>query len=54
MKAPTTIKGYLAVISMIQKIPVSTLKGFKALPTNKQGDLLELTAHVDNIINNED
>jgi len=51
MKAPATIKGYLSIVNMLQTIPVSTLKGFDELPEDIQGDLLELTASIDNIIN---
>lgn len=51
MKPPTTIKGYLSIVNMLQTIAVSHLKGFENLPVNVQGDLLELTASIDNIVN---
>lgn len=39
---------------MLQTIPVSTLKGFDTLPENIKGDLGELTASIDNIVNEWD
>lgn len=51
MKEPTTIKGFLSLMALVQSIQVSTLKGFDLLSENDQQLLLFMKADIDNNLN---
>ena len=51
MKEPTTIKGYIRLIRNIEKIAVSTLKGYDKLNQEQKKILSEISGQISNNIN---
>jgi hypothetical protein len=50
MKEPKTIKGYIAMIKLIEKMTVFDKKGFDKLPEKQQSALIALSAEISNRI----
>ena len=51
MKEPSTIKGYVKLIRNIEKIAVSTLKGYDKLNQEQKNILAEISGQISNNIN---
>lgn len=51
MKEPKTIKGYIKLIRNIEKIAVSTLKGYDNLNQEQKNILSEISGQISNNIN---
>ena len=51
MKEPKTIKGYIKLIRNIEKIAVSTLKGYDDLNQEQKNILSEISGQISNNIN---
>lgn len=51
MKEPKTIKGYIKLIRNIEKIAVSTLKGYDNLNQEQKNILSEIGGQISNNIN---